>query len=394
MLVRPGRHPGRTGSCRTPNPIGIDALDRGGCRDDRRTWPCSLLCAGPRASPIVVIVRRYRRSGPVVRAQIRWVAAAGSVCRSSCSRACSSVRTGCGRLWFLSIGAPARRHRHRDPALPPVRHRPDHRADARLRDRDRAPRRRVHRRRTSCSRRSVADALRRAARSRSRSRRCSSRRCSSRSGAGSRRPSTGASTARTSTPSAWSRIVRATGPRRGRPRPPARGGRGRGRRGGAAGRGRRSGCAPSVRPRPTAWPSRARGRDGPRATPRPAGGERRLAARRRRSRRDRRPGRWPARRPSRTHGRSRSTPGSSRPGASSERSSSPGGRTTASAGCCSPSGLASGWRSSGQLWAYLSLATFEGSLPGTEAGSDPRAAVQPVVLSSSCSSRCCSPTAG
>ena len=59
------------------NPIGIDALGR----ETAATIANLALFAyiAGLAVTIVVLVRRYRRSGAVVRAQIRWVAAAGAV---------------------------------------------------------------------------------------------------------------------------------------------------------------------------------------------------------------------------------------------------------------------------------------------------------------------------
>ena len=64
--------------CRSTNPSGIDALARVGAADLSRRISLAVYGVSVIASA-AILVRRYRRSGPVVRAQIRWVAAAGIV---------------------------------------------------------------------------------------------------------------------------------------------------------------------------------------------------------------------------------------------------------------------------------------------------------------------------
>jgi hypothetical protein len=61
----------------TRNPLGVDALDR---RTAETVASAGLfLYVAGLAVTAVVLTCRYRRSGPVVRAQIRWVAAAGAL---------------------------------------------------------------------------------------------------------------------------------------------------------------------------------------------------------------------------------------------------------------------------------------------------------------------------
>ncbi len=62
---------------RTSNPLGMSALGRGTAESIANA--ALLLYVAGLAVTAVVLARRYRRAGPVVRAQIRWVAAAGAL---------------------------------------------------------------------------------------------------------------------------------------------------------------------------------------------------------------------------------------------------------------------------------------------------------------------------
>ena len=126
----------------TANPLGADVL--------ANVDPADLanLSLGVYAVAVIasaaILVRRYRRSGPVVRAQVRWVAAAGIVpivLFLVLLVVGNAIQGGVGDAPVVGVDPvddpAADGDRRRDPALPPLRHRPDHQPDDRLRDRDR-----------------------------------------------------------------------------------------------------------------------------------------------------------------------------------------------------------------------------------------------------------------
>ncbi len=61
----------------TRNPLGVDGLSRGTAAAIANAGLFAYIVG--LGVTVAVLVRRYRRSGPVIRAQIRWVAAAGAV---------------------------------------------------------------------------------------------------------------------------------------------------------------------------------------------------------------------------------------------------------------------------------------------------------------------------
>ena len=249
MIRGPSPHPVPGGPRRTVCPDGRPRSSRGRCAAVVAFAPGEL-AAGPRATPepapawrasplgwsrrsatlgrrllvarlastcAIVLAPRYRRSRTVERAQVKWVAAAGTL-SPSCSRG-----PDVGPAWahrHLSVpggGAGPGRDRDRDPALPALRDRPDHRADDLLGDR--------HRRSgavfaaASWGSRPSWPATDGNARSPWRARRCSRRQSSSRFEGASSGGSTGASTGRAYNGERIVDGVRGAAAGRGGPRP-------------------------------------------------------------------------------------------------------------------------------------------------------------------------------
>ena len=137
---------------------------------------------------------RFRRSRGQERQQHKWLVYAAALLFLSTPDPAAARGRGQRRAVRLPDLAAADRSRRRDPAPPALRHRPGDPAHPRLRGADGDARRRVLRERAA--RRSRGRASRA---SRSPSRRWRSRRCSARRWRGSRRSSTGASTAAATT---------------------------------------------------------------------------------------------------------------------------------------------------------------------------------------------------